>query len=319
MKNSSLHFLAVLSSTFFLLHCSEEKHSELQMAPQQSLSINFSRWQAGQTYTLDMAKSDFASIITGQPQVARNQNISIDANKNLSFRQEPGKVAATGGGGQILIPIQPSNEYTLEYQVYFDGNGGDYHWTWGGKLPGVGGGKTYFGGEAANAGDGFSARFMFGGGGRIFAYTYHKDMPGKYGDPMGIVKLNAFQSNKWHSVRVYYKLNTGSNFDGVLRAWVDGALVGEKTDVRYRTNASQIDLLHIPIFHGGQGPDYEPNKEQYIKISNIYLSWQAASASQSIAQTYQASVGGYTCEEQKSWNKCSEQWMTPVCDYVCRQ
>ena len=29
-------------------------------------------------------------------------------------------------------------------------------------------------------------------------------------------------------------------------------------------------------------------------------------------------VGGYTCEEQKQWNKCSEPWMSPVCDHVCK-
>jgi len=30
-----------------------------------------------------------------------------------------------------------------------------------------------------------------------------------------------------------------------------------------------------------------------------------------------ASIGGYTCEEQASWGKCSEGWMHPTCSYAC--
>ncbi len=32
------------------------------------------------------------------------------------------------------------------------------------------------------------------------------------------------------------------------------------------------------------------------------------------ASTY---VGGYTCEQQASWGKCGEPWMHPVCDHAC--
>ena len=28
-------------------------------------------------------------------------------------------------------------------------------------------------------------------------------------------------------------------------------------------------------------------------------------------------VGGYTCEQQVAWGKCSQSWMHPVCDYAC--
>jgi hypothetical protein len=237
------------------------------------VSIDFKRWQAGQTYTAEMAKADFAPVITGEPRLSRRHNISIDAEKSLSFKQEAGKVAATGGGGQILIPIKPSTQYTLEYKIQFDGAEGPYEWTLGGKLPGVGGGKTYFGGIPATAGDGFSARFMFGRGGRIFAYVYHKDMPGKYGDPLGIQLLKAFTSNRWHTVRAFYKVNTGVHYDGIFRAWVDGNFVGEKTNLRYSTNGSLIDTLHLALFHGGQEPEYEPSKDQLIKISDIKLSY----------------------------------------------
>lgn len=31
-----------------------------------------------------------------------------------------------------------------------------------------------------------------------------------------------------------------------------------------------------------------------------------------------ASVGGYTCEQQKGWGKCGESWMKGVCDSVCK-
>lgn len=28
-------------------------------------------------------------------------------------------------------------------------------------------------------------------------------------------------------------------------------------------------------------------------------------------------VGGFTCQEQKDFGKCDQEWMTPVCDEVC--
>lgn len=50
-----------------------------------------------------------------------------------------------------------------------------------------------------------------------------------------------FTDDRWHFVEVHYKLNTldlendRPNRDGIARAWVDGKLVIEKTDVTFRS------------------------------------------------------------------------------------
>lgn len=40
-------------------------------------------------------------------------------------------------------------------------------------------------------------------------------------------------------------------------------------------------------------------------------------ATENLAPLEEVKVGDYTCQEQKDFGKCDEDWMTPVCDHVC--
>ena len=50
----------------------------------------------------------------------------------------------------------------------------------------------------------------------------------------------------------------------------------------------------------------------------VGLVFSVALMAQGAAFAAGGKVGGYTCEEQKKWGKCAEAWMSPVCDYVCK-
>jgi hypothetical protein len=234
--------------------------------------VSFEHWP-DQPYTTNMVLTDFENLVATDvtPVVEREENLSIK-DSVLTFHMPKDKVWIEGSGSQIVMPILPQQEMTLEYSVYFDGKGSPYEWTSGGKLPGVAGGKGYTGGSPAGAGDGFSARLMFGEGGQLFAYVYHADMKGKYGDSLGIVAYHVLKQNEWNQIRIKYRINTSSDYNGRMEVWANGEYIGEKNYLRFCTNGCQIDKFLLVSFHGGQTPDYRPTKDQDIKFKWFHFS-----------------------------------------------
>ncbi|HRO60163.1 MAG TPA: hypothetical protein PK177_13515 [Burkholderiaceae bacterium] len=136
----------------------------------------------------------------------------------------------------------------------------------GGKLPGLAG--TYnrggWGGRTADGTNGWSARgqfFQIPASETAFesfrpigSYLYHADGKTKYGDPLGwnLGPTGMLEKNRWYSIEQYVKLNSLDKADGVLRAWIDGKLVFEKTDVRYRSVPElKIESVWMNVYHGG--------------------------------------------------------------------
>lgn len=246
-----------VSSIIILLSLGATEHLETQ--------VQFDHWN-NQAYTKQMALSDFGDIVsTDNFLIEHGENLSVDK-ETLAFQMHKNKVWIEGSGAQIVMPIIPQSTMTLEYSVYFDGGDSDYDWTSGGKLPGIAGGRGYTGGEPARAGDGFSARLMFGEGGQIFAYVYHVDMNGKYGDPLGIIAYNILKQHEWNRIKIIYQMNTRSDYNGRMEVWANGEYVGEKNYMRFCTQGCKIDKFLLVSFHGGQTPDYKPSKDQKIRF-----------------------------------------------------
>lgn len=136
----------------------------------------------------------------------------------------------------------------------------------GGKLPGLAG--TYeragWGGRKPDGTNGWSARGtffqllksepefnQFRG---IGSYIYHVDGASEYGDPVGwnLGPTGMLQKNRWYSIEQYVKLNSPGSADGVLRAWIDGRLAYERTDLRYRSVPDlRIESVWMNVYHGG--------------------------------------------------------------------
>lgn len=133
----------------------------------------------------------------------------------------------------------------------------------GGKMPGFAG--TYdrggWGGRMSDGFNGWSARGGYAMSDSLdkdeYAlgfYVYHAGMQQKYGDswgwgrgPTGIVRRN-----QWYCVEQYVKLNTPGKADGELKAWLDGNLVFERSDIRFRdTDDLRIETLWMNVYHGG--------------------------------------------------------------------
>ena len=138
----------------------------------------------------------------------------------------------------------------------------------GGKLPGISGtyGRAGWGGRPVNGSDGWSARGSFSrrrdGETLVGFYTYHVDMKGKYGsiwnwdrDRLGYLK-----NNRWYAIEQYVKLNTPGRNDGVMRAWIDGQLAFEKSDVRFRDTADlKIEMVWLNVSSKSARPVLNPS------------------------------------------------------------
>ncbi len=153
----------------------------------------------------------------------------------------------------------------------------------GGKMPGISGtyGVAGWGGRKSHGTDGWSARGAFrlsipegnplAGLHPIGTYCYHADMPGYYGD--GWVWQNDYrgflEKNRWYSIEQYLKLNTPGEKNGILRAWVDGRLAFEKTDIRFRhVEKLKIEQIWMNIYHGGTKPS---PYDQHAFIDNVVI------------------------------------------------
>ena len=161
------------------------------------------------------------------------------------------------------------------YFRYYLRFGDDWNQTvQGGKMPGISGtyGRAGWGGRRSDGTNGWSARGSFSESvpdGNPLArrtvlgnYVYHADMEGTYGDGYPWIESwgaegrgGLLEPGRWACLEMHVRLNTPGENDGVLRAWVDGVLSMERTDMRFRdVDSLRIERIWMNIYHGGTAP-----------------------------------------------------------------
>lgn len=112
----------------------------------------------------------------------------------------------------------------------------------------------------------------------LYLYVYHMDPPTGwvYGDdldgtadPTQFNVVKAIETGRWYRVKLFVQLDTGNNLNGILRIWVDGNKVLERTDLRYRNDGGSADTLLFHVFYGGSTDDYKPDQTQYIRLNDV--------------------------------------------------
>lgn len=150
----------------------------------------------------------------------------------------------------------------------------------GGKMPGLAGiyGKAGWGGRRANGDDGWSARGSFmqafpvdhpmHGLTQLGSYVYHADMKSYFGDGWNWPGA-LLTRDRWYCVEQHVRLNRPGSNDGVLRVWLDGRLVMNRTDIRFRTSDRlHIEMAWLNIYHGGTAVS---PIDQHLYIDNVVL------------------------------------------------
>ena len=150
--------------------------------------------------------------------------------------------------------LEEPEEIYFRYYIYVGST-----WGGGGKFPGIAGtyGVAGWGGRRADGTNGWSARMAFAEVDKedeiaIGYYVYHADMQSNYGDTWiwGTIK-----KGEWHCIECYVKMNEPKKRNGILRGWIDGKLVFEKTNLRFRdTPELKIECIWFNVYHGGKNP-----------------------------------------------------------------
>lgn len=211
------------------------------------------------------------------PVTKRNRIASFDEFRGRALAIKVNQGNHYGGSLEyIFADHQPSPEPEAVFFRYYLRFGQDWDGQ-GGKLPGFGG--TYdragWGGRPSDGYNGWSARGAFGkapnGKVSIGTYCYHADMTGQYGSVWGWEResLGLLEKTRWYCIEQYLQLNTPKMRDGVIRAWVDGSLAFEKTDIKFRnTNKLKIEKIWFNVYHGGKVP---AASDDHLFVDNIVI------------------------------------------------
>ncbi|MBC8373971.1 MAG: hypothetical protein H8E53_10285 [Planctomycetes bacterium] len=172
------------------------------------------------------------------------------------------------------IGAEPEEIYFRYYLRFAD----DWDPQGGGKLPGISGtyNRAGWGGRPSNGRNGWSARGLFkkqtDGKTPVGYYCYHADMPGRYGSgwTWEEQKRGYLQNNRWYCIEQYAKMNQPGTNDGILRAWVDGRLAFEKTDIRMReVDTLKIEAVWLNVYLGGT---WSAKSDHHLYIDNVAIS-----------------------------------------------
>jgi hypothetical protein len=204
-----------------------------------------------------------------------------------------------------LLP-KPIDSGTLSYMLRF---GRDFDWVRGGKLPGFCGAKCLTGCKEVSGLDGWSSRNMWRPcvwppehpdkalkctGGKLAAYVYHMFKEHWCGDDFEFssekyaaqasdgTPFNFFQPDpeKWYHIQTHIRMNTAGDpgdpvsfvTDGILRTWLDGELVVDKTEMGWRQfNNVTIDTLYFSVFFGGSSPSFQAKKDETIRFADFKI------------------------------------------------
>lgn len=178
-------------------------------------------------------------------------------------------------GAQWLLKLgQPFEELYCSYWVKFSTG---FEFVKGGKLPGLVGGSVNTGGRKPNGEDGWSARVMWQESGSIRQYVYHVDQSSIYGDGRPWHEEDGkncfFLPGRWYHLENYVKMNSPGKSNGIITCWLDGRLVMDEEDFRFRNVATiGIDAFYFSTFFGGGDESWASGKREYVYFDNFVIS-----------------------------------------------
>lgn len=214
------------------------------------------------------------------------QIVRTNRGKSLQILYPKGIYGPVNSGAQWEMPRDRYEGLFVSYWVKFEKG---FEFVKGGKLPGFCGGECTTGGLKPD-GKGWSARMMWGPGGRVMSYIYHLrqrsvlngcGQNGKkdcYGDG-SIWTLSALETSyrftpgKWHHVEQYVEMNTPGKANGIIRGWFDGKRAFERKDLEFRNSDEVgIDIFYFSTFFGGGDDSWAAKKDESARFDDVIIS-----------------------------------------------
>jgi len=252
-------FLAVLTGVANLAGKKPEPRNEIR--------VDFDAHPEG-AYEMRVFRKDWSNAFLGKFH-QRAAIVAESTGNSLRVTYPRGSLGPNEGGGQFRERLAPREAYRLSYRVLFE-KGFDFRR--GGKLPGLGGGKANTGGDKP-VGDGWSARYMWGEGGKLALYLYHLDQKTDYGDHRELgVKI---VPGKWRKLEQLVEVNAPGKADGRIRVWVDAKLALDLRDLRLRGKVKHdvalVDQFLFSTFHGGGTKDWAPRRDSHARFDDFVI------------------------------------------------
>lgn len=208
---------------------------------------------------------DKATIVNGkESRTGQDQSMRIRLPRGLAGCDSP----ASCVNWKPVLGAQLQSMY-YSYWVKFPEQ---FDFVLGGKLPGIGSFNANSGGQKPTGRDGWSVRAMWERHGQIGQYVYHMDQPKPFGEFFPWDTPPA-EKGKWYHVKTFVQLNNPGKNDGIVRTWLDGKLVLDKRDFRFRIgNDLPIERFLFSLFYGGSGPEWAPSRDMDIYFDDFVLS-----------------------------------------------
>jgi hypothetical protein len=157
-------------------------------------------------------------------------------------------------GSERIIVTQPlaqtATESTLCFDVQFEEG---FKFVQGGRLHGIGPDNRAIGQRPEDP-DAWCARIRFRADGTLETSTSHQDQRADTGDKGRRVRAYRLLPGRYYAVSLHVKLNDPDASNGFTKLYVNGVLVEERTDVRFRKVAdksSEISHIMFNTFYGG--------------------------------------------------------------------
>jgi hypothetical protein len=183
----------------------------------------------------------------------------------------PGARNAPLGGAGFQLPLLMKKHATaacLAYAVRFP-EGFKFHQ--GGKLPGLYGGSAPSGCREQGAASGFSLRYMWRRHGDGELYAYLPDREERCGKSIARGAWR-FPVGRWVTLEQEAVMNDPDRANGIVRVWVDGRVVIDRSDMKFRiTPDIGIAGLMFSTFFGGSDPSWASPHDQTVQFAAFRL------------------------------------------------
>jgi hypothetical protein len=231
----------------------------------------------GASTTVRMALDSSAAALnnTKSLRVLYPQGTNTSSHSGAQFEMVIPGVKTYNNKTKTISDGEAHTELYLNYKVKFAEN---FDFAFGGKLPGML--ANFSAGDPAGD-DEVSARIMWRENGKLefYLHTKHDDRERLFWNNVPGQGHAAVSKNVWHNIQIRMKLNTPGVADGVWQGWLDGKLVADYKDLKFRALPTvHIHSVFFSTFHGGSsgnagpGEIWWPNRDAYAWFDRFDVS-----------------------------------------------
>jgi hypothetical protein len=159
----------------------------------------------------------------------------------------------------------------LHYSVWLPG---DFEFSSNGMLPGLFGGSNFEPRSESVTGSGFGTRVSWGNEGKLNVMV---QIPSKDGwtDVPAARSVRKMNVGRWFSIEQELILNAPDQDNGVMRLWVDGKMLFENTNNKFRLDDSiKIGGVLADIAYGAVHSSATAPKDTVVRLSPMSVRWK---------------------------------------------